>query len=154
MQKKSAQTHARPYQGYWIPMQNNQKEAIKTIEIIRKTQGGLNNFEHNCTIISFQFVIGQTMSKIGTITFAERVLCMNVEVWPQVSIENCIFKMAALKIKWISHASFCHSWIPWKLSFRYNLFHEKKDSNRCSDTTTTESIHTQEESRVCFHLWC
>ena len=38
------------------------------------------------------------------------------------------------------------SWIPWNLSFRYMLFHEK-DSKRCNDTTTPESIHTKDESK-------
>ena len=27
------------------------------------------------------------------------------------------------------------SWIPWNVSFRYILFHEKKDSKRCCDAT-------------------
>ena len=38
-------------------------------------------------------------------------------------------------------------WIPWNLSFRYILFHKKKDSKRCCDTATPESIHTKEESK-------
>ena len=34
-----------------------------------------------------------------------------------------------------------------KLVIHYILFHEKKHSKRCCDTTTTESIHTEEESK-------
>ena len=38
------------------------------------------------------------------------------------------------------------AWIPWNLSFLYISF-MKKDSKRCCDTTTPESIHTKDESK-------
>ena len=39
------------------------------------------------------------------------------------------------------------AWIPWNLSLCYILFHEKKDSQRCCDTTKPEWIHTKDESK-------
>ena len=42
---------------------------------------------------------------------------------------------------------FQFTWIPWNLSFRFISFHEKTNSKWCCDTTTQESIHTEDESK-------
>ena len=38
------------------------------------------------------------------------------------------------------------TWIPWNLSFRYILFHEKRKKTP-NDAVTPESIHTKDESK-------
>ena len=76
------------------------------------------------------------LSKLGTLRYVK-------------VIEHFFGRMQCQIIRhWVS---FGHtSWIPWNLSFHYNmyiLFHEKKDSKQCRDTLTPESIHTKDESK-------
>ena len=49
------------------------------------------------------------------------------------------------------------SWIPWNLSFRYILFHEKRLQMMLWHHNTRVNSHPrwkQTRFRVCFHLWC
>ena len=49
------------------------------------------------------------------------------------------------------------AWIPWNLSFRYILFHEKRLQTMLWHHDTGVNSHQrwkQTRFRVCFHLWC
>ena len=49
------------------------------------------------------------------------------------------------------------SWIPWNLSFRYILFHEKRLQMMLWQHNARVNSHQrwkQTRLRVCFHLWC
>ena len=55
-----------------------------------------------------------------------------------------------------SHAIYI-PWIPWKLSFRYILFHEKRLLTMLWHRHARVNSHQrwkQTRFRVCFHLWC
>ena len=57
-----------------------------------------------------------------------------------------------------AHANqgFC-TWIPWKLSFGYISFHEKRLQTMLWDHNARVNSHQrwkQTRFRVCFHLWC
>ena len=49
------------------------------------------------------------------------------------------------------------SWIPWNLSFRYILFHEKRLQKMLWHLNARVNSHQRWKQtwfRVCFHLWC
>ena len=49
------------------------------------------------------------------------------------------------------------SWIPWKLSFRYILFHEKRLQTMLWYHNARVNSHQRWKQvwfRICFHLWC
>ena len=49
------------------------------------------------------------------------------------------------------------TWIPWNLSFRYILFHEKRLQTMLWHHNARVNSHQrwkQTRNRVCFHLWC
>ena len=49
------------------------------------------------------------------------------------------------------------TWIPWNLSFRYILFHEKRLQTMLWHHNAWVNSHQrwkQTRFRVCFHLWC
>ena len=49
------------------------------------------------------------------------------------------------------------AWIPWNLSFRYILFHEKRLQTMLWHHNAKVNSHQrwkQTRFRVCFHLWC
>ena len=76
----------------------------------------------------------------------------------------CLFSTAAAS-EWrgkninccIIFSFLCWSWIPWNLSFRYILFHEKRLQTMLWHLNARVNSHQRwKQTRfcVCFHLWC
>ena len=62
------------------------------------------------------------------------------------------------QLVWSLHFQLRHNtWIPWNLSFRYILFHEKRLQTMLWHHNARVNSHQrgkQTRFRVCFHLWC
>ena len=66
------------------------------------------------------------------------------ETLPPMGLQKCCSWILHLP-NWYAMAH--RTWIPGNSSFRYILFHVKKDSKQCCDTSMPESIHTKDESK-------
>ena len=84
------------------------------------------------------------------------------------SIANCTFTLGQILL-YKTHATLVYvqryhqqrtidiPWIPWNLSFRYILFHEKRLWTMLWERNARVNSHQrwkQTRFRVCFHLWC
>ena len=74
-----------------------------------------------------------------------------ISIW-SASKEGCmIFTLSRHQLL------FTYPWIPWNLSFRYILFHEKRLQTMLWHHNVRVNSHQrwkQTRFRVCFHLWC